>query len=151
MSRAALTVLLVALAAAAHAPGAFAASAPAYRAGADAACARANARLAKLPEPRTSDEVRRWVVRAVPIMSASVRRVRALAPPRALRARHRAWSRVLARRAATARSLRARIARGAPPVATLRAAAPRLTRLKRASRARARALGLRTCAGRRAS
>lgn len=53
-----------------------AAPAPAYRAAADRVCATANARLAAPPAPRTSEDVRTWVLRAVPIVSASVGRVR---------------------------------------------------------------------------
>lgn len=123
-------------------------SAPAYRAAADRVCTTANARLAALPAPRTSDEVRTWVARAVPILTASSGRLRALAPPARLRPPHRAWGVALTRRSAAARALRARIAAGAPPVAALGAALPRLDALKHAARTRARALGLRSCAGR---
>ena len=122
--------------------------APAYRAAAERVCTTANARLTALPAPRTSAEVRTWVAGAVPIVTASTKRLRTLAPPARLRARHRAWGVALARRSAAARALRARIAAGAPPVAALGAALPRLNALKRAARVRARALGLRTCAGR---
>jgi hypothetical protein len=121
---------------------------PAYRAKADRVCTVANARLAALPAPRTAGEIRAWVGRAVPIVATSTKRLRALKPPARLRARHRAWSRVLTRRAAAARALRTRIAAGAPPVAALANALPRLNALKRAARARARPLGLRACAGR---
>lgn len=123
-------------------------SAPAYRATADRVCATTNARLAALPAPRTADEIRTWVGRAVPIVAASTTRLRGLAPPARLRAGHRAWSRALARRAATARALRDRIAGGAPPVAALADALPGLNALKRSARARAGAIGLRSCAGR---
>ena len=119
-----------------------------YRTAAERVCTTANARLTVLPAPRTSAEVRTWVARAVPIVIASSKRLRTLTPPARLRARHRAWGVALARRSAAARALRARIAAGAPPVAALGAALPRLNALKRAARVRARALGLRTCAGR---
>jgi hypothetical protein len=122
-------------------------TAPAYRAKADRVCTVANARLAALPAPRTGDEIRAWVTRAVPIVAASTKRLRALAPPARLRARHLVWSRALARRSAAARALSRRIAAGAPPVAALADALPRLDHLKRTARARARALGLHTCAG----
>jgi hypothetical protein len=123
-------------------------TAPAYTAKADRVCTVANARLAALPSPRTADEIRAWVTRAVPIVAASTKRLRALAPPARLRARHRVWSRALTRRASAAQALSRRIAAGAPPVAALADALPTLTRLKRAARARARALGLHACAGR---
>jgi hypothetical protein len=141
-----LVVMGVALAGGTATAGA--ASAPAYRSAADRVCASATARVAALPAPRTGREVRAWVRRAVPIMLSSTRRLRALRPPTALRARHRAWSVALGRRARTARVLRSRIAAGAPPVTTLQAALPRLGAQKRRARAKARALGLRACAGR---
>ena len=123
-------------------------SAHAYRATADGICATANARLAALPPPRTADEIRHWVTRAVPIVAASTKRLRALAPPARLRTRHRVWGRALTRRSSVAQALSRRIAAGAPPVAALADALPTLTRLRRAARARARALGLHACAGR---
>ena len=148
MSRsAALWAVIVLVAVAGGVDRAAGLSAPAYRATADGICASANARLAALPPPRTSDEVRTWVARAVPVLTTSSARLRALSPPARLRPRHRAWGAALARRSAAARALRARIAAGAPPVAALGAALPQLNALKRAARTRARALGLRACAG----
>ena len=144
----AVVMLALAVALAGGTDRAGAAPAPVYRVAADRLCATANARLAALPVPRTSGEVRPWVGRAVTIMGASTRRIRALTPPPALRARHRAWAAALARRAATARALRDRLAAGAPPIAALEAARPRLEAQKRAGRARAAALGLRSCSGR---
>lgn len=141
-------MLVLAAAVAGGAARAAAAPAPLYRASADRICATTNARLAAVPAPRDADDVRAWMLRAVPIMSRSVARVRALAPPRALRTRHRAWVSALGARAAATQALRRRIAAGAPPVATLEAARPRLQAQKRTARARARALGLRACAGR---
>ncbi len=143
-----MLVVVIAAAIAGGADRASAAPAPAYRAAADRVCAVANARLAAIPVPRTSGEVRPWVGRALPLMAASTRRIRGLAPPPALRARHRAWVRALALRVATARALRDGIDAGASPSAALQAALPRLEAQKRAARARARALGLRACSGR---
>ena len=123
-------------------------TAPGYRLEADRVCTAANARLAALPPPRTADEIRHWVTRAVPVVAASTQRLRALAPPARLRTRHRVWGRALTRRSSAAQALSRRIAAGTPPVAALADALPTLSRLKRAARARARALGLHACAGR---
>lgn len=149
--RATAAILLVVMAAvaAAGAHPASAAPAPSYRLAADRTCSAANARLAALPPPRTPADVGPWVRRAVPVIAASTRVIRSLVPPPALRARHRTWVAVLARRAATARALREGIDAGDPPVAALQAALPRLEAQKRSARARARALGLRACSGRR--
>ncbi len=76
-----------------------------------------------------------------------VSRLRALKPPPALRVRHARWTTILSRRAGVARALRARIDSGVRPAVALEAARPRLERLRGLGRARARALGLRACAG----
>ena len=143
----ALAAALALLASAAEAGGA-PLDAKTYRARADRVCAAANARLARVPVPRTESGVRAWLDEAVPIYTRSVRRLRGLAPPRRLAARHRAWTAVLARRARIVSGLRARVAKGAPAAAAVRAAAPGLERLRARARARARGLGLRACAGR---
>ena len=80
----AVVMLALAVALAGGTDRAGAAPAPVYRVAADRLCATANARLAAVPVPRTSGEVRPWVGRAVTIMGASTRRIRALTPPPAL-------------------------------------------------------------------
>ncbi len=148
MGRAAAVCAVVLVLLAGGAQIALGLSGPAYRATAERVCTGTNARLAALPAPHTADEIRGWVTRSVPIVVTSTSRLRALSPPEPLRARHRAWSRALTRRAAAARALRDGVTAGAPPVAALADALPRLEALRRTARARAAALGLRTCAGR---
>jgi len=144
----ALLAATLALLAGAAIAGAAPLDASSYRARADAVCAGANARMERVPVPRSEQGIRAWMAEAVPVYTRSVARLRGLAPPRALRARHRAWTGVLAQRVRLVRRLQLDIAGGAPAAAAVQAAAPRLERLRLKARARARQLGLRACAGR---
>lgn len=146
-SAAASAVLAVALLLASGGGRADALTAPAYRSSADAVCARSNARIDALGTPRSDAEIRAWLRRAVPVYARGVARLRALKPPPALRVRHARWTRTLSRRVGVARALRARIDSGIRPAVALEAARPRLERLRGLGRVRARALGLRACAG----
>jgi hypothetical protein len=148
MRLSAAAVLVAVLTLAAGGGRADALTAPAYRSSADAVCARANARIDALGTPRSDSEIRAWLRRAVPVYARGVARLRALEPPRALRARHARWTAALAARLRVARALRARVDAGVRPAVALEAARPRLERLRGLGRARARALGLRACAGR---
>ena len=66
---AALWVAITVVVLAGGAQSAVGLTAPGYRLEADRVCTVANARLAALPSPRTADEIRAWVTRAVPILS----------------------------------------------------------------------------------
>lgn len=121
-----------------------------YRAVANTLCLKSSRAIDRIPAPRTGDDVRGWLNRAVPIYVRSVKRIRRLAPPprRVWRVRHRAWSRTLLVRARYMRRVQIRVNRGADPALAIIGATPRLNVLRARARIQAGRLGLRICSGR---
>jgi hypothetical protein len=144
IARLALCALVLALTGAA----ASAAPLPAteYRARAQAICAETERGILRLPPPTEGAQVAPYIDRLLPVLRRAVRRLDALDPPPALAGQHERFLRSGRLGIALFARMRARVRRGADPVAVVQASERPLARLDAQGNAAARALGLPACA-----